>query len=61
MDSAFYIFFWQTNTSRYPGTRAIERFLSDLAVKGEVSALTQRQALNALVFLYDKVLDIALD
>jgi len=39
----------------------IERFLSDLAVKKEVSASTQRQALNAIVFLYKEVLDIPLD
>jgi len=39
----------------------VERFLSHLAVKGEVSASTQRQALNALVFLYRQVLDMPLD
>ena len=39
----------------------IERFLSDLAVKQEVSASTQRQALNAIVFLYKDVLDKPLD
>jgi hypothetical protein len=31
-------------------TFAVERFLSDLAVNGEVSASTQRQALNTLFF-----------
>ncbi|MCK5659585.1 MAG: phage integrase N-terminal SAM-like domain-containing protein, partial [Alphaproteobacteria bacterium] len=35
--------------------RDVERFLSDLAVRCEVSASTQRQALNALVFLYRNV------
>jgi integrase len=39
----------------------VERFLSHPAVKGKVSASTQRQALNALVFLYRQVLDIPLD
>ena len=39
----------------------VERFLSDLVVKGEVSASTQRQALNAIVFLYREVLDLPLD
>lgn len=39
----------------------IERFLSELAVKREVSASTQRQALNALAFLYREVLNIPLD
>ena len=39
----------------------IERFLSHLVVQGKVSAATQKQALNALVFLYHKVLDIRVD
>lgn len=39
----------------------MERFLSDLAVKRKVSASTQRQALNAIVFLYREVLDKPLD
>ena len=39
----------------------IERFLSHLVVQGKVSAATQKQALNALVFLYHKVLDIQVD
>jgi integron integrase len=39
----------------------VERFLSDLVVKGEVSASTQRQALNAIAFLYREVLDFPLD
>jgi len=39
----------------------VERFLSDLAVKRKVSASTQRQALNAIVFLYREVLDKPLD
>lgn len=43
------------------GPRDVERFLSDLAVRGKVSASTQRQALNALVFLYRQVLDKPLD
>ncbi|MCG6907689.1 MAG: phage integrase N-terminal SAM-like domain-containing protein [Desulfobacteraceae bacterium] len=34
----------------------IEGFLSHLATRGEVSAATQRQALNAIVFLYRHVL-----
>jgi integron integrase len=39
------------------GASDIERFLSHLATEGHVSASTQRQALNALVFLYRNVLD----
>ena len=34
----------------------VERFLSDLAVKRKVSASTQNQAFNALLFLYREVL-----
>jgi hypothetical protein len=39
------------------GVKDVERFLSHLATEGQVSASTQRQALNALVFLYRDVLD----
>jgi len=38
-----------------------ECFLSDLAANSEVSASTQRQALNTLVFLYREVLDNPLE
>jgi integron integrase len=38
------------------GAQDVERFLSHLATEGNVSASTQRQALNALVFLYRDVL-----
>jgi hypothetical protein len=43
------------------GERKIEAFLTDLAVRGEVAASTQNQAMNALVFLYRKVLEQPLD
>ena len=39
----------------------VERFLSNLTTQGKVSASTQRQALNAIVFLYREVLDLPLD
>jgi len=39
------------------GAKDVERFLSHLATEGQVSASTQRQALNALVFLYRDVID----
>ena len=39
----------------------VERFLSDLVVRDEVSASTQSQALNAIVFLYREVLDLPLE
>lgn len=38
----------------------IESFLTHLAVKGHVSASTQNQAFNAILFLYSQVLDIQL-
>ena len=39
------------------GPKEIEAFLSHLAVEGRVAASTQNQALSALVFLYQEVLD----
>ena len=42
------------------GAPEVERYLSELATKGKVAASTQRQALNAIVFLYREVLDIDL-
>jgi hypothetical protein len=48
---------------RHPNTMGapeIELFLTDLAVNGHVAATTQNQALNALVFLYQQVLSVAL-
>lgn len=38
------------------GEAEISRFLSDLALAGRVSASTQNQAMNALMFLYHQVL-----
>lgn len=48
---------------RHPADMAageVEAFLSDLAVRGNVSASTQNQALAALLFLYKNVLQINL-
>jgi integron integrase len=42
------------------GKHEVERFLSHLAEKKNVAAATRKQALNALIFLYKKVLDIDL-
>ena len=42
------------------GKSEVEGFLSHLASDGKVSASTQRQALNAIVFLYRDVLDRAI-
>ena len=44
---------------REMGKVEIESFLSHLASDRKVSASTQRQALNAIVFLYTRVLDMA--
>jgi integron integrase len=46
---------------RLLGAKNIEAFLSSLATEGKVAASTQRQALNAIVFLYKHVLDIHLE
>jgi hypothetical protein len=39
------------------GRHQVEAFLSNQISQGKVAASTQRQALNALVFLYREVLD----
>lgn len=52
------------HNKRHPkdlGEKEIGQFLSELAVKGQVSASTQNQALNALVFLYKYVIQKDLD
>jgi integron integrase len=51
------------NDRRHPrlmGVTEVERFLSSLAVAGQVAASTQNQALSALLFLYKEVLGIEL-
>jgi len=40
----------------FPAEAKIEAFLTDLAIRGNVAAATQNQAMNALVFLYKRVL-----
>ncbi len=42
------------------GAAEIEAFLTDLAVRGNVSASTQNQALSAILFLYREVLAVDL-
>jgi len=52
------------NDKRHPremGAAEAEAFLTDLAVRGNVSASTQNQALSALLFLYRHVLEIKLE
>lgn len=51
-----YVMFHHKRHPAELGPEAISAYLSDLAVRGKVSASTQNQALNALVFLYDAVL-----
>lgn len=51
------------NANQHPrdmGVQEIEAFLSHLATTEQVSAATQRQALNAIIFLYKHVLDMEL-
>ena len=51
------------NGKRHPatmGAREVEAFLTSLAVRDQVSASTQNQALSALLFLYREVLGMAL-
>lgn len=56
-----YLGFYHMNQHpRDMGAAELERFLSHLATEGKVSASTQRQALNAIVFLYRDVLNIDL-
>jgi integron integrase len=43
------------------GAPEIEAFLSHLSTSVKVAAATQRQALNALIFLYNSVLDIPIE
>ena len=51
-----FIFFHDKRHPREMGSREIESFLTDLAVKGKVAASTQNQAFSALLFLYQQVL-----
>jgi integron integrase len=51
------------NGKRHPrdmGALEVEGFLTQLAVKGQVAASTQNQALSALLFLYREVLGLEL-
>jgi len=51
-----FIHFHQERDPEKMGAPEVIRFLEDLVVRGKVAASTQSQALNALVFLYDRVL-----
>jgi len=51
-----YVVFHGKRASLDPGRERDHAFLSDLAVRGRVTASTQNQALSALLFLYRVVL-----
>lgn len=53
-----YILFHNKQHPAQLGTAGIKRFLSYLAVEKHVSASTQNQAFNALIFLYKDILHI---
>ncbi len=52
----FIYFYEKAKHPKDMGAREVEQFLSHLASHGKVAVSTQRQALNALVFLYRDVL-----
>jgi integron integrase len=58
--AARFIRFHRLRHPRDMGAAEIEMFLTDLAVSGHVSANTQNQGFNALLFLYQQVLGIEL-
>jgi integron integrase len=53
-----YIFFHGVRHPAEMGGTEINAFLTDLAVRGRVSASTQNQAFSALLFLYQRVLAV---
>lgn len=55
-----YIFFHNKRHPKEMGKIEIEQFLTHLATNLKVSPTTQNQAFNALLFLYEQVLDISL-
>ena len=56
-----YILFHDKKHPKDMAEREIESFLTSLALDGNVSASTQNQAFNALLFLYREILEIELD
>jgi integron integrase len=55
-----YIYFHNKKHPKDMGKPEIEAFLTHLAVNRKVSPSTQNQAFNALLFLYEQVLDISI-
>ena len=56
-----FIFFHNKRHPNDMGEHEISAFLTDLAVNRKVAASTQNQALSAILFLYQKVLDRKLE
>lgn len=56
----YLLFYGMTRHPKTLGAAEVERYLSHLAEGAGVAAATQRQALNAIVFLYRDVLDVDL-
>ncbi len=55
-----FILFHNKRHPKTMGAAEIESFLTHLAVQGNVAASTQNQAFSALLFLYQKILQIEL-
>ena len=53
-----FIYFHNKRHPKDMGREEIEDFLTDLAVNGNVSASTQNQAFNAILFMYNQVLNM---
>ena len=56
----YYILYHEKRHPREMGDREVEQFLTFLAVERKVAIATQKLALNALAFLYNRFLDQAL-
>lgn len=56
-----YIFYHRKRHPKDMGVHEIEAFLTHLAVQEKVSASTQNQAFNAILFLYRRVLGITME
>ena len=55
-----FVHFHDTTHPRHLGAEEVQAFLNHLAADRNVAASPQNQALNALTFLYDDVLDVPL-
>jgi site-specific recombinase XerD len=56
-----YMLFHNKRHPKEMGLAEIKAFLTDLAIRGDVSSSTQNQAFHALLFLYRNDLDISLE